>query len=237
MKALVTANKLRLNNPQRNKYAFGSASEILVGLKLAPPLDYGQNGTALNSSLSARRHLHHRSTNNSSIAANASGSNGSFAYTIPTELADAARIVAESKSPVPSIANLTISSMPLPGTNDTNAMKQALIHPDGLHGWAPGVLPSIVSAQNATDDAIEKRASSTFWLANIQQNGQSPFAPAGYKVWRNVMDYGATGVMGPSTSVMFGAPDMFHRQWCYRRYCGDQRSYLRRRKMWRQLRL
>jgi hypothetical protein len=106
-----------------------------------------------------------------------------------------------------------------------------------LHGWAPGVLPSIASSQNETDDAIGKRASSTFWLANIEQNGQSPFAPVGYKVWRNVLDYGATGVMGPSISVMFSATDMFHRQWCLRRYCSNQRSYLRRRKMRRELRL
>ncbi|KAF7872922.1 uncharacterized protein EAF02_008993 [Botrytis sinoallii] len=38
-----------------------------------------------------------------------------------------------------------------------------------------------------------KRESSTFWMRSIEQNGQSPFAPTGYQVWRNGMDYGAAG--------------------------------------------
>ncbi|KAH7039787.1 pectate lyase superfamily protein-domain-containing protein, partial [Microdochium trichocladiopsis] len=32
-----------------------------------------------------------------------------------------------------------------------------------------------------------------FWMETISQNGRAPFAPEGYKVWRNVMDYGAKG--------------------------------------------
>ena len=190
MIAVAAANKLRLDNPQRNHYVFRTASEILSSLGAAPPLDYGQNGI-----VSAKRHLHHRSANVSSVSASASSSNSSHAYTISAELAEAARIVAESKPPTGSTANLTISTMPLPGTNDTNVMKQALIHPDGLHGWAPGVLPSVIDSNNVSNGAVEKRASSTYWLANMQQNGQSPFAPVGYKVWRDVRDYGAAGML------------------------------------------
>ena len=196
MVAVAAANKLRLENPQRNQYVFRTAPEILSSLGVAPPLDYGQNGT-----VSAKRHLHHRSANVSSVSASVSSSNSSYAYTISAELAEAARIVAESKPPTESTVNLTISTMPLPGTNDTNVMKQALIHPDGLHGWAPGVLPSVIDSNNVSNGVVEKRASSTYWLANMQQNGQSPFAPAGYKVWRNVKDHGAAGMLRYSVST------------------------------------
>lgn len=66
-----------------------------------------------------KRNLHFREATSSYIATNASRS---FAYSIPAEVAKAARIVAESEPLSPSIANFTISSAPLPGTNDTNAM-------------------------------------------------------------------------------------------------------------------
>jgi glucan 1,3-beta-glucosidase len=39
-----------------------------------------------------------------------------------------------------------------------------------------------------------KRAS-TYWYENIAHQGISAFGPSGYTVYRNVMDYGATGNM------------------------------------------
>ncbi|CAI7581755.1 unnamed protein product [Penicillium pancosmium] len=42
---------------------------------------------------------------------------------------------------------------------------------------------------------LNKRATSgsSYWLANLEQRGTSPYALSGYKVWRNVKDYGAKG--------------------------------------------
>ncbi|KAL2822638.1 pectate lyase superfamily protein-domain-containing protein [Aspergillus granulosus] len=40
--------------------------------------------------------------------------------------------------------------------------------------------------------ASTAKTQSSYWLANME-HGQMPYAPSGYKVWRNVMDYGATG--------------------------------------------
>ena len=34
---------------------------------------------------------------------------------------------------------------------------------------------------------------SRYWMAEMAQVGASPYAPDGYKVWRNVKDYGAVG--------------------------------------------
>ena len=38
-----------------------------------------------------------------------------------------------------------------------------------------------------------KRQSSAYWYENISHQGISAFGPSGYKVFRNVKDYGATG--------------------------------------------
>jgi glucan 1,3-beta-glucosidase len=40
--------------------------------------------------------------------------------------------------------------------------------------------------------SLNKRASS-YWYQNIAHQGISAFGPSGYVVYRNVMDYGATG--------------------------------------------
>ncbi|KAH1531166.1 hypothetical protein KXX18_007338 [Aspergillus fumigatus] len=44
---------------------------------------------------------------------------------------------------------------------------------------------------NTTLGIIHRRASG-FWMDGIS-HGQMPFAPSGYKFYRNVRDYGATG--------------------------------------------
>lgn len=38
-----------------------------------------------------------------------------------------------------------------------------------------------------------KRQSGSYWYENINHQGISAFGPSGYKVFRNVKDYGATG--------------------------------------------
>jgi hypothetical protein len=190
LKALAVANKLRLDNPQFNRYEFRNATAIAQSYKPAPPLNYGQDGNSSNAGPQSKRYAYRRTTANSSTE---SAPNGTYSYSIPDELAEAARIVAEAQPIITSGQNLVVTSPPLPGTNDTNVMGQAILQPDGLHGWIPDVTVSTILPQNKSGATIAKRATSTFWMENMQQNGVSPFAPSGYKVWRNVMDYGAKG--------------------------------------------
>lgn len=188
LKALAIANKLRLDHPQYNKYEFRNASEIAHGFKIAPPLSYGLSNNSSNAPSSKR--LSRSLPANTSTTAT---SNASYAYSIPNELANAARIVAEAEAVGNSGLNLAVQSSPLPGTNDTNSMAQALLQPDGLHGYVPNVTVATIVSKNAPDATLSKRDTSTFWMENMKHNEVSPFAPPGYKVWRNVKDYGATG--------------------------------------------
>ncbi|TGO46551.1 hypothetical protein BCON_0318g00010 [Botryotinia convoluta] len=170
MKAIVLANRL--------------SYKILK--EIVPPLSYGQDNTFSNTSRNLGK-------NSSSDHKAADSPNGSYAYTLPKELVTAARIMAELNPQLASVSQLSISLMSISGTDDTNVMAQALAYPDGLHGWAPSILPSLYNAQKPTQHTNTKRESSTFWMRSIEKNGQSPFAPTGYRVWRNVMDYGAAG--------------------------------------------
>lgn len=68
--------------------------------------------------------------------------------------------------------------------------------PDGTGVNATiGAALKTVSKTNTTRTAEAKKLHkrSSFWMESMQQNGASPFAPSGYKVWRNVKDYGAVG--------------------------------------------
>ena len=61
----------------------------------------------------------------------------------------------------------------------------------GLTHWcealaAPGVKSQL--AERATP-------SSSYWYQNIAKQGVAPFAPSGYQVYRNVMDFGAKGLL------------------------------------------
>ncbi|KAG7117994.1 Glucan 1 like protein [Verticillium longisporum] len=52
---------------------------------------------------------------------------------------------------------------------------------------------SVDDASAASEGPLQARQSGTWWLEGMTQNGLSPFAPSGYKVWRNVKDYGVKG--------------------------------------------
>jgi hypothetical protein len=69
-------------------------------------------------------------------------------------------------------------------------------HPSGLVEYVPtNDLPLVMANGSSVPGSagITARAATTFWQETILQLGESPFAPAGYQVWRNVMDYGAKG--------------------------------------------
>jgi glucan 1,3-beta-glucosidase len=44
-----------------------------------------------------------------------------------------------------------------------------------------------------SETPISKRQSTAYWYEVIDHQGISAFGPSGYQVYRNVMDYGATG--------------------------------------------
>lgn len=49
------------------------------------------------------------------------------------------------------------------------------------------------SGNQSVSKALSERQASSYWYENIQHQGISAFGPSGYKVYRNVKDYGAKG--------------------------------------------
>ncbi|RSL89261.1 hypothetical protein CDV31_015909 [Fusarium ambrosium] len=165
---LSDVNKARVEYPSFNKYELASDANM----SLADPLDYSVNATK-------RR----RDVSNSGEGNNGTGL--AAPYTIPSELKDAARIVAESKPQKPTGDHAQVAAKIRAKydhkLNDTNA-PSPLDRPDGLLGtFGPDV-----------EQKTLKRASG-YWMVDMAQLGSAPYAPSGYKVWRNVKDYGAKG--------------------------------------------
>lgn len=182
--AVAIANKLRYENAQFNTNEFRNTSSILEGRKSAPPLNY----TGTDQHTDSQRRSQITSSGNSSTST-------SYVYSIPPQLAEAARIVAELHPPPPSNGNHSKVASELKlkyslDLNDTNVMKQTLVKPNALFEV---VKPEPVEFTEIINASLRRRDTSEYWMANIQQNGASPFAPPGYKVWRNVKDYGAIG--------------------------------------------
>ncbi|GIJ91455.1 hypothetical protein Asppvi_010421 [Aspergillus pseudoviridinutans] len=185
LEALSVINKLRLEHVHFNKYEFAHTES--TSRTPAPPLDV----TAPSVNFTKR-----------------SGTNvtapGDFTYSIPDELREAARIVAESSPPAKATGDheqvaAAIRKKYALKTNDTNFPPQRLQKPDGLDGYVAGWEErGSSSAQNqslspADEHEKVKREATTYWMVEMQQRGKSPFAPEGYKIWRNVNDYGAKG--------------------------------------------
>lgn len=210
-KALGPANKKRIDNIRLNQYTFENPNSQAI----APPLDYN-NTESLNSTTSIRRSL--LSNSSSTPPTNSS------VYSLPPELIEAARLVAESTPTIPDSSKQAALAAEVLAkysrrVNDTNRMPQAIRKPDGLFVHASQDYEKVTYASNLTKPTLEKpnlenRGTSTWWMANIVQNGASPFAPPGYKggsllnvifivvliaviVWRNVLDYGAQGKFLP----------------------------------------
>ncbi|KAM5347264.1 hypothetical protein ACJ41O_010269 [Fusarium nematophilum] len=134
-----------------------------------------------------------------------SESSSASSYKVPTELIQAARVVAEAQPlPTDGDSQFLDQSKALRAERsqrDTFAMAPVLQKGDGLHtfGAEPGAAYRFSGNHSEsiqledTDGGLEKRSASHWWMANIKQRGSSPFAPKGYKVWRNVKDYGAKG--------------------------------------------
>lgn len=190
--AMARANAAIRENPHRNNYTVYNKTDIQDAAKPAPYLTY-DSGTNISSD--ATRRLRHRVVYNDTAPTNSSG----LSYTIPPEVVEAARLVAEAHPPDASADeyDAVVARMKekyAPKNNDTNAMPQVLQAPSGLLEFVGNATGTNTTTKSASaSSATAKRAAADFWMENISQSGSSPFAPAGYKVWRNVKDYGAKG--------------------------------------------
>ncbi|GLA96386.1 hypothetical protein AtubIFM57143_003851 [Aspergillus tubingensis] len=188
LKALRIANKLRVENSQFNKWEFQDNTSQDKGLTDVPLSDYSDS--TKNVSLAQ---LNRRSSINDSSALE---SNPKYGYTLSPAIVKAAKDVAESEKPTPwdidyaSIASKVRAKWSA-GTNDTNAMVQKLSRSNGLDQYTSFGQPD--GLQEPTEEGVSKRDTSSYWMASVEKNGASPYAAFGYKVWRNVMDYGAKG--------------------------------------------
>ncbi|KAJ6191605.1 pectin lyase-like protein [Penicillium mononematosum] len=182
-KALGAMNKGRLAYPQRNNYQ----------LKTASTDNEGQFVPELGSEKLAAAEMATRGVSSNESAVQQKNSQ-SFAYTVSPQLSEAARIVAEaSQPPLPGDHGINIANVleRRPKTyNDTNRPQQKHRRPNGLDGY---VYDDPATLVDHNKPELKKRGSSDFWLTTMAQRGSSPYAPAGYKIWRNVKDYGAKG--------------------------------------------
>lgn len=157
--ALSVINKVRVENPDFNKEEFDPTPGTV---DIAPPLDY-RAGAAINGSLIKR-------------STNSSLSRQDILYSIPTELAAAAKSVAESTAQVPTGDHEDVAAKYRQKyalkTNDTNT-PDSLAKPEGLLS---------IFASNDSDVSSEKRATYGYWMADIKHQATMPYAPAGYKV-------------------------------------------------------
>lgn len=182
LKALRIANKLRVENVQFNNYRLNTPSESIGGRlqqSSAPLMDYLDS--TKNESLINLRRL--RSTDDSEGTKRIP----KYGYSLSPDIIQAAKEVAEFQPPTTSdvdyaaIARKARAKYSL-GNNDTNYMAQKLIGPDGLSEYVLFEQGS-GSHQQPLQAAIPKAATSPYWMAQVEQNGASPFAPPGYKVY------------------------------------------------------
>lgn len=79
--------------------------------------------------------------------------------------------------------------------SDTNVPPQRLKSPSGLGEYILyNQSPEVIQNGSVVTGPMARRDTATsYWQETMTQLGSAPYAPSGYKVWRNVMDYGAKG--------------------------------------------
>lgn len=198
-------NKARLENPAFNKHEFGSPEELVEQTRPAPPLDI--DAVPLNGTLRRRQDQEGEGEEEDTQA-------DPSPYTLPPEVIEAARLVAESTPQIPTGDQADVAaairekySHKLADTNRPPQLKK----PEGkLSVFGDGVeYGSNVTAGSSS--TLSKR-DDEYWMVEMAQLGEAPYAPSGYqvcapffsscrerdpltehKVWRNVMDFGAVG--------------------------------------------
>ncbi|KAG9251359.1 pectate lyase superfamily protein-domain-containing protein [Emericellopsis atlantica] len=166
LEALKKRNKARVESPNFNKLEFEPHPPKR---KLAAPLDYSnlndtQKRDSSGDGLGQSRHADAKS------------------YTLPDALKEAARLVAESAPQRPRGNHSEVATFMrqkyAPKNNDTNAPAPKKTPEGRLSVYG--------------EDVTQKRAEA-YWMTDMGSDGMSPMAPKGYKVWRNVKEYGAKG--------------------------------------------
>jgi len=186
---IAQKNKARLENPSFNKHEFLAPEELAKLGMPAPPLNLnvlpGDNSTV------AARLKRRQSLNDTTSAA--ADADDKSAYTLPDEVIEAARIIAESTPQVPTgdHADVAAAMRAKYGSNSAGGSQRPpkLQRPmGGLGRFGDGVEYSSNSTavdlgSDGPDDAsrVAKRDYG-FWMADMAQLGASPYAPAGYKV-------------------------------------------------------
>ncbi|CAG8005098.1 unnamed protein product [Penicillium nalgiovense] len=181
--AISKQNQARLEqHGVSNHYELQNATSRKEASQQAPPLDWSNSALPTPS-------IHRRQN---SLKSSAIGSPTISSYTLPPELINAARIVAESSPPGPTkgdpeaIAAL-VQARHRTGMNDTNSPLQKLRQPDGLSvEISADVQRSVVhNSDQSASSQLGKRTTSSYWMATMEQRGLSPFAASGYKVRRD----------------------------------------------------
>lgn len=183
MAAISNLNKARLQSySPSNIYELQNATSRQKAFTQAPPLEWPSAST---NTFQSRDY----SSKHSEKADLTSRS-----YSLPAELIDAARIVAEASPPGPTLGNpeaiaARIQAKYRNGMNDTNIPLQRLQQPNGLAVEIPAESRRL-NVGNRTDEIINssdlsKRntGTSSYWMATMKHRGSSPFAESGYKVF------------------------------------------------------
>jgi hypothetical protein len=196
--AMAIANKAIITNPRPNRLEVLNSTE-LAKVQTPPPL-LGYHGNRTAKFLEAR----------DGKGSEGNGTERDMRYTLPDELIEAARLVSESWTPPKedgddyAAAVLDLKNTYKNQVNDTNMMPPMLQYGSGLVSRVEeppsafrygGNESDLIEPSHKVDgnEHLAKRGANDWWMATIQQRGSSPFAPSGYKVWRNVRDFGAKG--------------------------------------------
>ena len=127
-KAMAPANAHILNNPQPNVHSVLNGTELEKTRQQAPPLDYGESDSNSSSpGSSTRRSFQFRRDSGTNRTVTSNSSSTQQAYTIPPEVVEASRIVAEASPPDSSSEDYAamIASLKArfgPKLNDTNVI-------------------------------------------------------------------------------------------------------------------
>ena len=212
--ALKDINDRRLHNPNPVLFHRPDEGESEGLSQPAPPLEVGNSG---NVTSPQRRYLQSTKRSSNDTHGGGGGNDDSTAYTIPPELAEAAKVVANSKTTEGAGASLTKANnlrLKYQGKqNDTITPKQAMKVEYGLwhyaefdgesDGGVAGLKPGGMAANTSSQSPQRRQdeAQLPFWKETMENHGKAPFAPDGYRVFRNVRDYGAKGMSNTAAST------------------------------------
>jgi hypothetical protein len=188
--ALAVRNRLRLDNPRFNTYEVLPAdipsANKPTGDNIVPSIlefaDVASNST-----------LTKRALNSTGPISEEANPDGGYKYSVPAELVEAARILAESTPQHVSTGNQSDVASKIKAkyalkVNDTNAMPASFAMTE-----MPSILPVSSNETTSLESSGLKKRASKYWMANMQQLGSSPFAPKDYKVTiRAITTFGLT---------------------------------------------